>query len=148
VKLLGDAVPGVVIDRDGGEFDEEEDPLERPAKDKVVDERAGGLGLSKADSEPDANAADGAEDSSDDEKEARVALKLLHPVLAALAQRFALGHEEPEAPADGELGNHDMEDGDHADDPSATDERYFPKWIVHVGCVSRVSGCPSSRGRS
>jgi hypothetical protein len=68
VQLGVDAVPGVVVDGDGGEFDEEEDPLHGPAEDEVMNQRAGGLGMSEADGEPDADAGDGAEDAGEDEE--------------------------------------------------------------------------------
>ena len=87
-----DAVPGVVVDRDGGELDHEEDPLHGPAEDEVVDERAGGLGMGEADGEPDADAGDGAEDTGEDEEESGVAGKLLEPSVAkfAVGMRMAL----------------------------------------------------------
>jgi len=68
VQLGRNAVPGVVVDGDAGELDEEEDPLDGPAEDEVVDEGAGGFGLGEADGEPDADAADGAENPGDGRK--------------------------------------------------------------------------------
>ena len=122
VQLGIDAVPCVVVDGDGGELDEEEDPLDGPAKDEVVNEGAGGFGMCEADGEPDAHAGDGAEDSGEDEEEFGVAGKLLEPGIARSfvghAHRFAFGHREIEAAANGELRDHDVEDGDDADDPA------------------------------
>ncbi len=63
VQLLVDAVPSVVIDGGGGEFDHEEDPLHGPAEDEVVNQRAGGFRVSESDGEPDAHAGDGAKDA-------------------------------------------------------------------------------------
>ena len=53
------------------------------------------------------------------EEEAGVALELVHPVLAALAERLALGDRQEEASANGELGDHDMEDRDDGDHRTA-----------------------------
>jgi hypothetical protein len=91
VQLFVDAVPGVVVDRDGGEFDEEEDPLHGPAEDEVVDERTGGFRMGEADGEPDADAANGAEDGGEDEEELGMADQLIEPVGAQLALRHAHG---------------------------------------------------------
>ena len=122
VQLGIDAIPGVVVDGDGGEFDQEEDPLHGPAEDEVVNQRAGGLGMREADGEPDAHAGDGAEDSREDEEEFGVAGKLFEPGIGGLfvrhAHRFAFGHREIEAAAHGELRDHDVKDGDDADDPA------------------------------
>ena len=141
VELLGDAVPGVVVDGDAGELDQEEDPLDGPAEDEVVDEGAGGFGLGEADGEPDADAADGAEDSGDEEEEAGVVLQLREPVGAAFAEGFALGHGEEEASANGELGDHDVEDRDDGDDRTAAEPGYFPEWIVHARSPEDALSC-------
>jgi hypothetical protein len=135
MKLLVDAVPGVVIDRDGAEFNHEEDPLHGPAEDEVVNERAGGFRMSEADGEPDANAGDGAEDGGQDEKKLGVPGQLREPGGAhdgiGHAHGFALGDGEIEAAADSELRNHHVEDGDEADHPAGTEIGDVPKWIVH-----------------
>ena len=73
VELWIDAVPGVVVDGDGGELDHEEDPLDGPAEDEVMDQRAGGFRVGEADGEPDADAGDGAEDAGEDKEEFGVA---------------------------------------------------------------------------
>jgi hypothetical protein len=130
-----DLVPGVVVDDDGGEFDEEEDPLHSPGEDEVMNQRAGGLGMRESDSEPDADAADGAEDGGEDEEKLREAGQLVEPVGAELACRhlhgFALGHGQIEAAADGEQRDHHMKDGDDADHPAGAEVRDVPKRIIH-----------------
>jgi hypothetical protein len=135
VEFFIDAVPGVVVDRGGGELDDEEDPLDSPAEDKVVDERAGGFRMGEADGEPDAYAGDGAEDAGEDEEELGVTDQLIEPLIAELAlghlHCLALGHGQIEATANGELRNHDVEDGDDADHPARAEIRNVPEWIVH-----------------
>ena len=135
MKLLVDAVPGVVVDRDGGQLDQEEDPLHGPAEDKVVNQRAGGLGMGEADGKPDAHAGDGAEDAGKDEEELGVAGQLFQPCGAEFgvgdAHGLALGHGQIEAAAHGELRDHDVEDCDDADHPARAENWNFPKWIVH-----------------
>ena len=102
MELGVDAVPGVVVDRDRGELDQEEDPLHGPAEDEVMNERAGGLGMREADGKPDAHAGDGAEDAGEDEEEFRVADQLLEPSGAEYgighAHGLALGHGQIEPP--------------------------------------------------
>src|ERR1035438_4702777 len=92
-----DAVPGVVVDDDGGQLDEKEDPLHGPAEDEVMNHRAGGLGMREADGEPDADAADGAENGGEDEEKLREAGQLFEPVRAELSFRHLHGLAHPEA---------------------------------------------------
>jgi len=61
-----------------------------------------------------------------------VILQLREPVGAAFAEGFALGHREEDTSANGELGDHDVEDGDDGDDCAAAEDGYFPEWIVHA----------------
>jgi hypothetical protein len=136
VQLGVDPVPSVVVDRGGGQLNHEEDPLHGPAKDKVVNQGAGGLWMSEANGEPDAYAGDSAENAGEDEKEFGIADQLLEPLgtylLVCHAQGLALGHGQIEASADGELRNHDMEDGDDADHPARAEIGNIPEWIVHL----------------
>ena len=131
VQLGVDLVPGVVVDGGRGQLDHEEDPLDGPAEDEVVNQRAGGLRVREADGKPDAHAGDGAEDAGKDEEELRVADQLFQPVGAALAQSLAFGQRQVEAAAHGELRNHDVEDGDDADHPARAEIWNVPKRIVH-----------------
>ena len=135
VQLGVDLAPGGVVDRNGGQFDDKEDPLHGPAEDEVMNERAGGFGMSEADGEPDAHAADGAEDGGEDEEELGVTVQLMKPVGAELAFRhahgLALGHRKIKPAADGKLRDHDVEDGDDADHPARAENGNVPEWIVH-----------------
>ena len=135
VQLFVDAVPGVVVNRHRGELDQEEDPLHGPAEDEVVNQRAGGFRMREADGEPDADAGDGAEDAGENEEELRVADQLLQPGGAQCgighAHRLALGHGQIEAATHGELRDHDVIDGDDADDPAGAEMRNVPEGIVH-----------------
>ena len=135
VELGINAVPSVVVDRGGAQLDDEEDPLDGPAEDEVVNQRAGGLGMGKADGEPDADAGDGTEDSGEDEEKLRVADQLREPCGAGFgvghAHCLALGQRQIESAADGEERNHHMEDGDDADHPARAEIGNVPEWIVH-----------------
>ncbi len=131
VQLGVDAVPRVVVDDGGRELDQEEDPLDGPAEDEVVNQRAGGLRVGESDGEPDAHAGDCAEDAGEDEEELRVADKFLEPVGAAFAQGLALGQRQIKPAAHRELRDHDVEDGDDADHPARAEIRNVPEWIVH-----------------
>ena len=149
VQLLVDLAPGVVVDRDGGQLDDEEDPLHGPAEDEVMNQRAGGLRVRQADGEPDAHAADRAEDAGEDQEELGVAGQLLEPRGAQLALRhaqgLALGHGQIESAAHGKLRDHDVEDGDDADHPARAEISECPRMDSSLFLLSPLTESSSSR---
>jgi hypothetical protein len=131
VQLLVDLVPGVVVDDRSRQLNDKKDPLDGPAEDEVVDQRAGRFGMGEADGEPDPHSGDGAKDARQHKKELRIANQLLQPVVAAFAQGLALGQRQIKAAAHCELRDHDVKDGDDADHPARPEIRNVPKRIVH-----------------
>ncbi len=91
--------------------------------------------MGEADSEPDADAGDGAEDAGKQKEELGVVDQLLEPLGAhdgiGHALGLALGHGQIETAAHGKLRNHDVEDGDEADHPARAEMWNVPEWIVH-----------------
>ena len=131
VQLGIDLVPRVVIDGGRGELDHEEHPLDGPAEDEVVDQRAGGFGMVR----PMANQMPTPEMVP--KTPVRMRKNLEWPTssasqsLRAFAQSLALGQRQIESAAHGKLRDHDVEDGDDADHPARAEIRNVPKRIVH-----------------
>ena len=130
VELGGELVPAAEVEEGGGDLEEEEDPLDGPAPDEDVDEVAGGGGGDEADGEPDADARDGSVDDSEEDEELGVGLEPVEQGVVVGLEGLALGEDQEEASADGEVGDEDVESGYERDEQTGA-KGYVPDGIVH-----------------
>ena len=125
------AAEGLVVDEDGNDFREKEDPFDGPGEDKVVDEDGGGGRGDEGDGEPDAHPGHGAQHQGEEQEELGVLPGVVQDSLRAFPIALHLGEHEEEAAADGEMGDVHMEDGDEGDEQAAAGKIQLPDRIIH-----------------
>ena len=125
------AAEGLVVDENGHDLREKEDPFNGPAENKVVDEDRGGGRGDEGDGKPDAHPGEGAEHQGEEQKEFGVPPGVVQNFLRAFPMAFHFGEHEKKAAADGEMGDVDMEDGDAGDEQAAAGKIQLPDRIVH-----------------
>ncbi|OPZ76965.1 MAG: hypothetical protein BWY77_01784 [bacterium ADurb.Bin431] len=121
----------VMIDEQGGDLAEEENPLDRPAEDEGMDQGGGGRRLDQGDDEPDAHAGNAAEDHGQKQEKPGVPAHIDVDLGIVLAESLPVHQPDEDAAADGEMGNIGMQHGDEGDHRTPAEPGQLPDWIVH-----------------
>ena len=99
---------GIVIGQQGNHFQQEKPPLRGPEKDEIMDQHGRGPRVYHAHGEPDAYAAEPAENHGQEQEKVRMALQPLQDLRCAVPVGSPLHPYQIDPPAHGELGHEDV----------------------------------------
>ena len=135
VGLRADCAPRVEVQEDGHDLDEEQDPLDRPVEDELVDEHRHRPRADQGDSEPDAHARDRAQHIGHEQDQQRVLLEKGQRVGIAVAIGAAFGDGDPQPRPHGEVRDEHVHDRDDGDQHAPAQHGHVQNRVFH----SRVS---------
>ena len=99
---------GIVIGQQGNHFQQEKPPLRGPEKDEIMDQHGRGPRVHHAHGEPDAYAAEPAENHGQEQEKMRMVLQPLQDLRCAVPVGSPLHPYQIDPPAHGELGHEDV----------------------------------------
>ena len=152
-------VPEVVETERCHQFQNEEDPFNRPSEDEDADKLFGRQGGSQADRPPDPHAGDRAEDDGQKDNELGVRLPVFPVFRITRFERESVLPRQQKPAADRVLGNQYVHDRDDGDNHRRSQRRDVPPRIGHcsnssnhngavdLSCVSRRKGMQKPLGR-